>query len=111
MFVNLGVISSFNFRQDNRVAKSHFSTLLKRRKMPESVSTSFVRENAMIEICEEGLDDDDDELSKTNAFFFIQTFYSFLVNKAVSLKPDHLFGFVNCKLSSRKYLAISVLRI
>jgi hypothetical protein len=109
LFVNIGLISSLNSHQNNATIKSHFSSVLKRRKI-DTIDVSSSKEKSVIEICEEDLDDDDDQ-TKTNPFFFIQFLYSFLADKTVSLKSNNFFDFVSCKLSSRKYLSISVLRI
>ncbi|MGZ3900320.1 MAG: hypothetical protein ACXVNM_02180 [Bacteroidia bacterium] len=109
LFVNINIISSLNTRHNGNSVKSHFSSILKRRKPVDVQNNSSSREYSAIEICEENPNNEDD-LSKTNPLILIRILYSFLSNKAVS-KSNVLFDFVNCTLSSKKYLAISVLRI
>ena len=108
--INISVINSLNTPQNNNFIKTHFSSIMKRKKSADTVSKPCEREYSVIEICEENLNDEDN-LSKTNHFILINTLYSFHANKVTSLKSNIHFDFLNRELSSRKYLAISVLRI
>ncbi|MFL5752774.1 MAG: hypothetical protein ACJ76F_05160 [Bacteroidia bacterium] len=109
LFVNVGIVSA-NTRQNNAFMKAQFSSLMKRRKSDNTLNTSSAREYSVIEICEEDFNDED-KLSKTNPLILVGVLNSFLINKVASLKSNILFDFLNCKYPSRKYLAISVLRI
>jgi hypothetical protein len=110
LFVNIGIIPTFNTPLNNTFINSHFSTIMKRRKNVDPLNNSGVREYSQIEICEQN-SNNKDTLFKTKLFLLLKTIYSFLPNEVYSLKSSALFDFVNSKLSSRKYLAISVLRI
>jgi hypothetical protein len=110
LFVNIGILSSLNNRQNNNVVKKHFSFVMKRRKSVDDMNNSAQGQYAEVEICEEDLNDEDN-FSKTNNFILISALCSFLSNKVAILKSDPLSGFVQRKLSSKKYLEISVLRI
>lgn len=110
LFLNISVIPSLNTQRNSNFINEHFSTLMKRRKSVDILSNSNTRENSAIEICEENSGGEDD-LSKTNPFILARILYSFLADKAVSLRVGSLFNSVHCKLFSRKYLALSVLRI
>ncbi len=112
LFVNIGIISSLNTKQSSAVAKSILSSVMKkRRKNNEAIVNSYAKEYSVIEICEEENENDEDNFSKINPFILIGYLYSALANKFDSLKSKIPFDFLNYKLSSKKYLAISVLRI
>lgn len=106
LFVNIGIIPSLNSSQNN------VSTSIEKK---QSGKDTFVNTHAnefqLIEICEEENENDEDDLSKTKPFFLISYVYSALSNKFNDLKSTDLFDCLNYKLSSKKYLAISVLRI
>lgn len=110
LFVNIGIISSLNTHLNSTFINTHFSTIMKRRRNVDPLNNSGVREYSQIEICEEN-SNSKDNLFKTKLFFLLKTIYFFLPNKVYTLKSSALFDFANSKLSSKKYLAISVLRI
>jgi len=110
LFVNIGFISSLTTPQNKSFIKSQFSSSQKRRKNADILSNSNVKVYSIIEICEEN-SNDEENFSKANPFIFIQFLYSFFANKIASSKSNALFDFLNCNLSPRKYLTISVLRI
>ena len=83
---------------------------MKRRKYPSIIKNSEIRQYSAFEICEEDLNDEND-FSKSNPVILLQVLYSFIKNSLISFKSKTLFDFLCNKLSSRKYLAISVLRI
>lgn len=105
-FVNIGIISSFNTGQNSLT-----SSIEKKHSGKDAVVNGYTKEFQLIEICEEENENDEDDLSKTKPFFLISYVYSDLSNKFNDLKSTDLFDFLNYKLSSKKYLAISVLRI
>lgn len=105
-FVNIGIISSLNSNQ-NCLA----SLMEKKHSGKDVVVNAYTNEFALIEICEEENENDEDDLCKIKPFFLISYLYSGLSNKFNDLKSTDLFDFLNNKLSSKKYLAISVLII
>ncbi|MBA2611138.1 MAG: hypothetical protein H0U95_04150 [Bacteroidetes bacterium] len=110
LFVNVGIISSLNSKQNTNLLKSFHSTLKKRRRGADSFNNQIKTEYSAIEICEEN-QEDEDHISKKNPLVLIRILYSFLANKLASLESNSSFDSVNHKLSSKKYLAISVLRV
>jgi len=110
LFVNIGIIPSLNTPQSNSVIKSHFATIIKKRKKQFDALNNFKSSSSLIvEICEENANEG--KSFKSRSFFLIKILYSFLTNKAPSLKSNALFDFIGYKLPSGKYGTISVLRI
>ena len=83
---------------------------MKRRKGPDVISKTNTTEYSVIEICEENVNDEDD-LSKVNPFVLVRSLYSFFADKLVSSESNLPFDPLNQKFFTRKYLAVSVLRI
>ena len=110
LFANIGIISSSNIRQNNGIINNYFSSVMKRKKNTNIASTQCSYENSAIEICEEDLNNKDN-LSKTNPLILIRLIYSFFTNKVVYLKSNNFLDLISCKLSSKKQLTASVLRI
>jgi len=107
--INVGPISSLNSveKNDKLSATTGFLNIKK--------ATSFngideSKSFPAIEICEESSDNEEDDSSKTGSFILLHILYSSFSNNT-SLKSNVLFDFFNYKTSSKKYLAISVLRI
>ena len=110
LFVNIGIISSFNTQQNKGFLKAHFSSTLKRRKQVEPLHSSAIGQVSIVEICEEGSDDDDDV--KSNPFLPIQILYSLITNiiknnliKTAPFFKPFLYN------SSHRYLTFQVFRI
>src|SRR3954469_5808226 len=74
LFVNIGIISSQNTKQNNSSVKTHFSTVIKKRKNFEATNNSGNCDYSLVEICEE--DVDDDIHLKSSPLFLIQVLYS-----------------------------------
>lgn len=75
LFVNIGLISSFNTNQNKSTIKRHFSTVIKkRRKQFDPVTTCNSNGYSSVEILEEG--NDNEELFRLNAFPLLFLFYS-----------------------------------
>jgi hypothetical protein len=110
LFINISITTSLNSGSNKTAIKTHLSSLMKRRRASEITNNVLTGEYSSTEICEEAVEDEND-ISKVNSFAFIQVLYSSLANKILSLRSaiplDHIYS----KLSSRKYLSISVLRI
>jgi hypothetical protein len=75
LFVNIGLVSSFNTSQNNSTIKRHFSSVIKkRRKQFDPVTTCKSNGYSTVEILEE--DTDNEELFRLNAFPLLFLFYS-----------------------------------
>lgn len=106
--INVGPISSLNSTEKNDAfLKAELSGITKKDTNVETSDNS--KTFPAIEICEESSDSEDD-VSKTSPFILLHVLYSSFTNN-ISLRSNILFDFFNHKISSKKYLAISVLRI
>lgn len=107
LFINAGIISS-TLIPDTKPATSHFSKTMKRRKSTEFPQHSNPRETSAIEICEESTSED--ELLKTTLPGFSHLFYSMNSRPIAHLNP-FFPDLRHYKLSTRKHIEVSVLRI
>lgn len=110
LFANIGLFSTLSNSQTGSVVKSHFSTVIKKRRGPES----YVRANAVklpvFEACEEDADEEEDFI-KAGTPLLIIFFSTFLKGFSNLSVPKRFFEFAQFNLQSRKYLALSILRI
>lgn len=110
LFVNIGIISSLNTIQNAGIIKSHFSSIIKKRKQVDAKNSNGNSAYVVAEICEE--DSNEEKEIKSNPLLLIQILYSFIASKIeTSLKntlplSDHFAFF-----SSKKHLVLQVIRI
>jgi hypothetical protein len=110
LFVNIGIISSLNTRQNNNFINTCFSTAMKRKKHFEAINNSESYGYSAAEICEE--DSDDDNLFKSNPFFLIQVLYSTIAGKIKNtLEKISFYKYFSCASSKNKHAELRVLRI
>jgi uncharacterized protein YqkB len=110
LFVNIGLISSLETQQNNRIIKAHFSSTIKKRRHIQSSNNIVNSGYSTVEICEE----DSDEVSqiKSNPFLLLQFLFSFFsskINDQVE-KINQFYNYLSYK-SSHRYLAFQVFRI
>jgi hypothetical protein len=110
LFVNMGIISSLNAQQNSILAKSHFSTILKRSKHSDISNNSTKNENSFPEICERNPSGEEDSV-KENSPAILSFFQSLLTRITFIPKSSFLFDLIKCDLYPKKYLALSILRI
>ncbi len=110
LFVNIGLISSLNTKQNNSNIRSHFSSIMKRRKGPDIIKGTENRQCTTTEICEEN-SNDEDNISKHPPLVLLRTLYSFILNKTSLSRTNAFLESVNFHLSLRKHLSLSILRI
>jgi hypothetical protein len=109
LFVNIGVISSLNTKQNTRFVKAHISALKKRRRHSEPLNNSGNCEYSVVEIYEE--DPNNDEF-KSNPFFLIQVLYSLAARKAENnLTKLTLSSKYFSDIPLHRYLTFHVFRI
>lgn len=107
--INAGPISSLNSpeKNDKLISKAGVLSIQKNTSFN---GTDESKSFPAIEICEENSDSEEDDSSKTSAFIILQVLYSSFIND-IYLRSNTLFDHINHKVASKKYLAISVLRI
>ncbi len=107
--INAGPISALNSIEKNDKLTSTAGLL----SIKKNTSFNGIDESKSfpaIEMCEESSDNEEDDSSKTSAFIILQVLYSSFIND-ITLRSNTLFDHINHKVPSKKYLAISVLRI
>jgi hypothetical protein len=110
LFINIGIISSLSTKQHNGFIKAHFSNKMKKRRYFEPLSDSKSCDYSLVEICEEGSDNDDQ--FKSNPLFFIQVLYSSVAGETENkLKKISPFCNYLSHTSSERCLIFQVFRI
>lgn len=107
LFVNIGIASFLNPQQNKGSMKSHFSTVMKRRKHFESLNNVKNSNYSTVEICEESTDDG----NQLNPFFLIQSLYSRFVGEIKNNFKALAFYRYFSHNSSCRYLVLQVIRI
>ena len=110
LFVNISLLSAPNIQQTNNLLSKYFSTTQKRKRNAETVVRSNVTDYTVVEVCEEGLDNEED-LIKANSSVILSTFCSFLKRITSTHKLNRLFDLIKSDLYPKKYLALSTLRL
>ena len=109
LFVNAGIISSVNGPKSNSAIKSHFSTVMKRSKHSEVVSSSVKNADSSPEICEEY--PNGTKQLKSTPFFFIQILFCQNTNKLkYNLQKTSSGRYIAC-ISSNRHLKFRTFRI
>ena len=111
LFVNIGLVSSFNTSQNNSTIKRHFLTVVKkRRKQFDPIINSKNFGFCGAEILEE--DSNEEELFKLSTFSLLFLFHSSLESKIENtLKKITSFNKYFSFNSSHRYLEYRVFRI
>jgi hypothetical protein len=111
LFVNIGLVSSLNTRQNNSTIKHLFSTVIKkRRKQFDPITNTKNSGYSTVEILEE--DSNDEELFKLNSFPLLFIFYSKIENKIKdTLKKITPFNKHFSFNSSNRHVEYQVFRI
>ncbi|MCW3077473.1 MAG: hypothetical protein JWO32_2082 [Bacteroidetes bacterium] len=107
LIINISAVSSFSNSSVGANTKKHFSDTYKRRHLLDPSADKGARELA-IEFCEES-DNEDDILKSSSVPVFI--LHSFFSDTLDSFQCNVPFDFIHDKITSKKYLSISVLRI
>ena len=110
LFVNINMLSASNMPQTNKLLAKYFSTIQKRKRHVEATVQSNVIDYTDVEVCEEGLDNEED-LIKVHSPVILSAFSSFLNCVTIPSKSNHPFGLIKCDLYPKKYLTLSALRI
>jgi hypothetical protein len=110
LVVNVGLLTSVNENHKSNLSKHHSSTLKKRRRSVELTDFTRSSEYSITDACEE-MGDDDDEASKINPLNFVKSLFSYLTDFTSSIRSNIFFDPDHYQIASKKYLAISVLRI
>jgi hypothetical protein len=110
LFVNISLLSASNIQQTNNLLSKYFSTTQKRKRNAETVVRSNATDYTVVEVCEEGLDNEED-LIKANSSVILSTFCSFLKRITSTPKLNRLFDLIKSDLYPKKYLALSTLRL
>lgn len=114
LFVNIGIVASFTTQQQNhhhhRSAKTHFSSVAKRRKSFEPSSTAKTFGYPLAAVFKE--DTDDEKQLKSNPLLFLHVLYSLVAgeieNRLERISPFHWhFSYA----SPHRYLVFQVFRI
>ena len=111
LFINISLLSVSGTQQANGMLAKYFSSTQKRKHSTEIV----VRDNAIdysdVEVCEEDSDDDEKGLMKVNSPVILSISTSFLDYATFTPKTNSAFDLIKSDLYSKKYLALSILRI
>jgi hypothetical protein len=111
LFVNIGLLSSLSSPQTNKLLSSHFAASQKRRRAPEVASQSSPKDYTIVEVCEEGSDNEEEDFAKVNLPVILSAFYAFLTNLIFIPKSNPPFESVSNNLYSKRYLSLSILKI
>jgi hypothetical protein len=111
LFVNVSLITSLKNSNTNRLASSHFSSVLKkRRRSVEDAPRVQADLYSFAEYCEEDRDGDDEDQTRDQPLIlsFIQALLNPVASSSGAGPP---FDSIKGSLYPSKYLAFSILRI
>lgn len=110
LFVNIGLLSSFNSQQHSGIIKSHFSATVKKRRNIEAANGFGTTNYAAIEICEE--ESDDNIQLKSFLFAPVQQLYFLVANTVQNvLRKTGLIQRPPSYIESQRCIAFQVFRI
>lgn len=108
LFVNLPLLPNVNGASHK--GGKHSSVMKKRRRSPEIAVRSNTKDYAVIEVCEENQDNEENEI-KTNTPVLLSFLYSLFSNFNLNPGSDNAFDSIKCHLYPKRYLAFSILRV
>lgn len=110
-FVNICLFTSLETPQTNALIKSHFSSILKKRREVADVANKASFELAAEEaVCEAG-SGSEEELAKVSSPSIPTVLHSFLKQISFTLRSHRSFDAIKCVLYPKKHLVLSILRI
>ena len=110
LFVNISLATP-DTSYNHKLSAKQFSNLLKKRRRSAEVATSSVSKDfSVVEVCEEDLDSEDD-LAKANSPVILSILFSFLNYIPFITRSGVSFDSIKCNLFSKRYLALSILRV
>jgi hypothetical protein len=111
LFVNINLLSSFQTSPTAKLSAKHSSTIKKRRRPVEVAAQSgFNKDYAVVEVCEENADGEED-FSKANTPVILSVLFSYFKHLLFIPKSAQPFDSIKCDLYPKKYLSLSILRI
>ena len=110
LFINIGLLSSFETTQTNYLLSNYFSTVQKNKAQDQTDVTANVKDYTDMYVCDEGSDNKED-LVKASSPAISFLFFSFFSRILFTPKLSSSFDLIKCDIHPKRYLALSILRI
>ncbi len=110
LFINIGILASFNSQQTGKLIAKIYSENQKRRRNADVTAQSNAKDYTIAEICAED-SDNEEETAKANTPAVLTVLFSFLKYLVFIPKSNFHFDSIKCNLYPKKYLALSIIRV